>query len=372
MNNNSFPYFSKFPPEIRRHIWYCCLPYRTAEEDVPYFLLDGNESRQACWANGSTYQNAQLPAIAFVNRESRQVVLEHGSKWEPPDTHSLESLWVQPGRDVLLLNYTRMWDLVAYGDTDTSSSVVVMFLWRAEVHSMQPSIVAETLHPFSLKALLDGGDASKAPRVLYEKIDNQEAGDVAGYVECIQQNKIALGIIMVAISLHITKDAAIGSGLFGLLGDAPVQLVDFDDQARLRQFYALFMENTLNEEPVVQMLFDTFLGARFRTAVETWTRQADWIILANLWHYSKNSEYYHDILGTDPDLAWTPQLIGPQLIKMDEHMLNDDHPWVGLAREKAPKLRPQIMLRYCTRKCFTKERLPDHHATNRQCYSDSI
>jgi hypothetical protein len=33
--------------------------HRIAEEDTPDFLLDGNESRQACWADRITHQNAQ-------------------------------------------------------------------------------------------------------------------------------------------------------------------------------------------------------------------------------------------------------------------------------------------------------------------------
>ncbi|KAL6695547.1 hypothetical protein J3F84DRAFT_408556 [Trichoderma pleuroticola] len=364
MNSDTFYHFSKFPPEIRRHIWQYCLPHRIAEEDFPYFLLDGKESRQACWAKSSTYQNAQKPAIAIVNRESRQVALEHGQIWEPPDSHSLESIWVQPNRDSLLHNYTRICDLVMYGSVDATSSVVVMFLWRAEEHKMQPCIVAEVLHPFNLKALLDGDAASENPRVLYEKIDNLDSGDIAGYAECIQQQKIDLGIAMAAISLHISAEAALDSGLFGLLGDAPIQLVDFDDEARLRQFYTLFKENALDEEPAVQTLFELFLSSRFRTAVETWTTQADWIIVANLWHYGRCSERYRDILGADPSSAWTTELEDCFYFSMNEHLPKDDHPWVKQAREKAPKLRPQIMVRYCTRKCYTEEQFPDHHATN--------
>ncbi|KAF3074514.1 hypothetical protein CFAM422_003563 [Trichoderma lentiforme] len=364
MNSDTFSHFSKLPPEIRRHIWQYCLPHRTAEEDFPYLLLDGNESRQACWAKSSTYQNAQKPVIAFVNRESRRVALEHGQIWEPPDPHSLESIWVQPSRDALLLNYTRTCDLVMYGTIDAASSVVVMFLWRAEEHKMQPCIVAKILHDFNLKMLLDGAAASENPRIMYEHADSGDSGDIAGYAECIQLQKIVLGIAMGAISLHISAEAALGSGLFGLLGDAPVQLVDFDDEARLRRFYTLFKENALDEEPVVQTLFELFLSSRFRTAVDAWRRQADWIIMANLWHYARESERYDDILGADPSSAWTPQLEECFYFSMLEYLPNEDHPWVKQAREKAPRLRPQIVVRYCTHKCYTGEQLPDHHATN--------
>lgn len=267
---------------------------------------------------------------------------------------------MQPSRDALLLNYTRICDLDMY-NLDAPSSVVARFLQRAEEHKMKPYIVAEVFHPFNIKALLAGDAASASPVVPYDIVEVFYAGDIAGYLECIQQQKIVLGIAMAAISLHISVEAALESGLFGLLGDAPVQLVDFDDEARLRQFYTLFKANALDEEPAVQTLFELFLSSRFRTAVEKWTRQADWIIMANLWYYGRHSERYRDILGADPSSAWTPKLEECFYFSMYEHLLNDDHSWVKQAREKAPKLRPQIMVRYCTRKCYTREQLPDYY-----------
>jgi hypothetical protein len=79
---------------------------------------------------------------------------------------------------------------------------------------------------------------------------------------------------MAAVSLHITREEALRSGLFELLGDAPVQMVDVGDVAQLREFQALSREHTLENEPAVQTLFDAFISSRFQMAVETWKRQA--------------------------------------------------------------------------------------------------
>jgi hypothetical protein len=49
---------------------------------------------------------------------------------------------------------------------------------------------------------------------------------------------------MAAVSLHITREEALRSGLFELLGDAPVQMVDVGDVAQ-REFQALSREHTL-------------------------------------------------------------------------------------------------------------------------------
>jgi hypothetical protein len=71
-------------------------------------------------------------------------------------------MWVQPQRDVLHLNLTRQ-RYVVWGNADDPSSPIAMFLWRVEELGMQPSVVAEIVHPFSVKALLDGADASDSP-----------------------------------------------------------------------------------------------------------------------------------------------------------------------------------------------------------------
>jgi hypothetical protein len=267
MNNDSFHYFSQLPLELRRLIWRHCLPHRIAEEDTPNFLLGGNELRQACQADRITHPSAQPPAIAFVNSESHQVTLEEGRWLGLQETTSLESIWVQPRRDVLHLNWTRLRYNV-WGNADDPSSPIAMFLWRAEELGMQLSVVAEIIHPFSLKALLDGtdgadgADASNSPWLLYHDGRNNDVADIAYCAE----SQSRLDITMAAVSLHIPREAALRSGLFGLLGDAPVQMVDVGDEARLREFQALFREHALEKEPAVQTLFEAFTSFRFQTA----------------------------------------------------------------------------------------------------------
>jgi hypothetical protein len=359
MNNDSFHYFSQLPLELRRLIWTHCLPHRIAEGDTPDFLLDGNESRQACWADRITHQNAQPPAIAFVNSESRQVALEEGRWLDLQDTTSLESIWVQPRRDVLHLNWTRLRYNV-WGNADDPSSPIAMFLWRAEDLGMQPSVVAEIMHPFSLKAPLDGADgadASDSPSLLYHDGRNKDVGDMAYCAE----SQSRLDVAMAAVSLHIPREAALRSGLFGLLGDAPVQMVDVGDEARLREFQALFREHASEKEPAVQTLFEAFTSSRFQTAVEAWKRQAEWILLAYMWQRARMDHV--DILGTNPGSAWVPYLSEREFLRMSEYLPDEDHPWVKQARQSAPELRPRIMVRYCTNECYINERLPKNFGT---------
>ncbi|PKX92398.1 uncharacterized protein P174DRAFT_512991 [Aspergillus novofumigatus IBT 16806] len=262
-----FHYLLQLPTELRRLIWKHCLPHRIAEEDTPDFLLDGNECRQACWAD--RIKNAQPP----------------------------------PRRDVLHLNWTRR-RYVVWENADDPSSLIGMFLWRAEDLGMQPSVVAEIIHPFRLKALLDGVDASDSPNK-----------DVANTAYCAKSQS-ALAVAMAAVSLHIRRKAALRSGLFGLLGDAPVQMVE---------------GHALEKESAVHMLFKAFIIG---------TRE-------NL-----------NILGTNPGSAWLPQLLE------QEDFIRTKRPWVIQARQGMPKLRPRVKLRYCTNECYRKERLPKNFGTS--------
>ncbi|KAB8266983.1 hypothetical protein BDV30DRAFT_244751 [Aspergillus minisclerotigenes] len=360
MSDNSFHYFTRLPLELRRLIWEHCLPYRIAEEDIPAFLLDGDESRQACFPERTTYLNTRLPVVAFVNSESRQVALEQG-RWEQgQETTSLESIWVQPHRDVWHINWTRMsYDVL--GPAIEPDSPMGYVLWHATELGMRPSIVAEMINYFDLKGLLDGtygtADAdddelwhrSFRHRAMSDPLSNQEARDI---VYLATEYGRRLDVAMVAVSLHITREAALKSGLFGLLGDALVQMVDVDDEARLRKFHALFNEHALEKEPAVQTLFELLTSTRFRAAVETWKRQAEWIFLASEWDYARKKS--NDILGMNPGSAWIPYLSVPEHINLHRYSPNENHPWVKEAIQSLPKLRPRIMVRYCTNECYKK------------------
>ncbi|UKZ59239.1 uncharacterized protein TrAtP1_000557 [Trichoderma atroviride] len=333
--------------------------YREANYDVraivpiaDSFFVHGRRMSQQC------------PVIAMVNKEAQKIAKEHGRMIQMQESTNLDSIWVQPRKDVLHLNWTRMRYVACYGDPDAFRSPLAMFVWQAEELGMQPSVVAEILHPFSIKALLGGSSASESPSVDYVSVENNDLADTADCASHADRTDQHLNITMAAVSLHITRNAVLRSGLFGLLGDAPVQMVDFDDDNRLGQFHELFKQNAMDEEPEVPILFDTFQTFQFRTAVEMWTRQAEWMIFACMWQraqqpiYTKGSEtsIYIDEIGTKPSLAWLPELLEKVSIDMDEHSPNMDHPWVKKAFRIAPRLRPQIMVRYCTKKCYIKDK----------------
>ncbi|KAJ5872616.1 uncharacterized protein N7529_004969 [Penicillium soppii] len=158
---------------------------------------------------------------------------------------------------------------------------------------------------------------------------------------------------MAAVSPHITREVALRSGLFGLLSDAPVQMVNVEDEVRLREFQALYREHALEKEPVVQTLFETFTSSLFRNAVKNWKRKAEWTILAYMWQSARDRHL--DILGTSPSSAWLPYLPEQEYICMDQYLPNDQHPWVKHARQIALQLGLRVMVRYCTNECYIRK-----------------
>ncbi|KAJ5799249.1 uncharacterized protein N7518_001317 [Penicillium psychrosexuale] len=370
MNDNSFHYFMRLPLELRRIIWMHCLPYRIAEEDIPDCLFNGCESNQACDTRKTMKQNAQLPTIAFVNSESRQVALEQGQILKSVEINTLELIWVQPRRDVLHINWIRLYYTIR-GVDDDAPGRADEFLLHAKDLGMRPSVMAELIHPFNLKAVLDGGDGSDPPGdpspfytgvsvmpvLPYHCIEGDDMREMVDVLPWAKGQRSRLDIAMAGVSLHITREAALRSGLFGLLGDAPVQMVDVDDKARLREFEALFREHTVEKEPAVQRLFDAFTSSRFQTATKKWKRKAEWSILAYMWQSARDREL--DILGTNPGSAWLPHLSEENNISMSQYLPDERHPWVKQARQVAPKLRLRIMVRYCTNECCIKELRPE-------------
>ncbi|GFF80382.1 hypothetical protein IFM47457_05161 [Aspergillus lentulus] len=146
------------------------LPYWTAAEDIPDFLLDGNEPRQACWADRITDQNTQQPVIAFVNRETWQVALEQGRRLDLEEMTSLDCSRVG------------MCCISTGRDDATWMTLRVRPPCSCELE-MQPSVMAEIIHPSSLKTLLDGADASDSPCLLYHSQRNKVVVDIAYYAQ---------------------------------------------------------------------------------------------------------------------------------------------------------------------------------------------
>lgn len=217
-------------------------------------------------------ENTRQPVIVFVNHESRQVALEQG-RWLGYEVEiSLQCVllplfWIQRRRDVLHLNWTLersdFWYRFSYED---GQGWAFTFFYQADELRMGRSIVADAIHSFNFHALLDSAgddEVSEIPFIKYEERKNVALTDMAWYSLEWAGYQTNVDVVMAAIALHITRDLAVRSGLFGLLGDAPIQLIDVGDEVQLRKYEGIYREHGPDKEPKVQKIFEVVLSPQF-------------------------------------------------------------------------------------------------------------
>ncbi|KAL2070680.1 hypothetical protein VTL71DRAFT_13706 [Oculimacula yallundae] len=267
----------------------------------PFTLLDGKESREACWPVRTCLQNARVPILASVCSEAREVVFEWGGHQVSQDQTSLKSIWLQPKIDTALhLNWTRRRDEEYYssnncGDTDFNNSTVEMLTYRA----------------IPTEQFLQSNSC-----ILFN-----ETGE----------NK-AIYATVVAISIHVDRIAALASGFFGLQADALL----FNSDATLEK-----------AEPYVGKLFKIMLSPEFYAAVLSWQKT--------------HVKHVENFGGIDPRSVWTPLMPPEQeVMAMDQFLPKEDSSWWSEYAEKyLPKVVPQIMLRFCDNQCYKDKRRPE-------------
>jgi hypothetical protein len=372
MANETFHYFPQLPPEIRFMIWEQCLPNRVAQVDPCDTYFDGRETEQTCDVESVTIENAKQPVVAFINREARQVALQNG-RWIRKRPNRIEemiiqSFWAQQRRDVLHLNWGVENDDSNYCRVgrDLDDHCISKFLLRAEDLRMKRSIVADGIHPFRLRPLLYPDSVSdpwfdavsRDPIIKYEENNNIPSRNLAGYLLFWPGPDISFKVVMAAVALHITRESAAKSGLFGLLNDAPIQLIDVGDEVTLRKFEDLYRQNNPDKEPKVQEIFEVLLSPEFQAAVDVWKKQVEWLIFAAMWHCIKPGSK-GEWSGLDKASLWVPPLSKSDFIFMSRHSPNESHWWVKQAKKKMAILKPQIMVHYCTNECHIAGRLPE-------------
>ncbi|KAL4745508.1 hypothetical protein BDW72DRAFT_211287 [Aspergillus terricola var. indicus] len=203
-----FHFFPKLPPELRLEIWRLCLPHRVYELDnpfnevvyiqLPYF---------PCTLQDASYINGREPDIARVCREARAVAYESGHIFEPKRDDSVTwaastSLyqWLDPARDAVHLNWTPP--------------------YRADFNSAGN-------HPLRFLALVASVTAGGSASFMLDQLTSARSSDTPPLV------------VVLVVVIHADRKTGAESGLFGLLGDAPVQIVEVADQARIDAYFAL-------------------------------------------------------------------------------------------------------------------------------------
>lgn len=234
----TFPQFGDFPTEIRLAIWRLCLPHRVVELDqqpVDIIWDEDEEDDPTCPANSLTQlHNKAPPAVTRVCREARQVAFERGHKlpWfpDPRDPENTQDfakymafdLWLDPERDIIHIN----WDPMA--DIDWMS-----YDWGDPIRCLMSFAARTTARMASFRlGLLRAMKSQDVPHRHYRWTRSELADLIRA-----QNPPLRWSVVMRPPFLVHADDVAHTDGLFGLLGDAPVQLVEIDDGQRIQKYF---------------------------------------------------------------------------------------------------------------------------------------
>lgn len=243
----TFHLFPSFPLEIRLIIWRHCLPSRVVELDyISNELWDWDAGEpppcRKCSAPTTRANNNCSPLIARVCRESRTVALESGGP-QPfpspvlhPDTKPFANYmafkvgsWLDTARDVVHLNWCPEeddeWDTYSWGNP-----LRCLAWWADRTRSRVPSFSLAMLQSHQIRSNLEPGFNPDEPNTGFR----WTRPELARLIRTRQE-----WMVTVAPPVVVHADAKDAAGLFGPLGDAPVQLVDLDDGATLDRMFSL-------------------------------------------------------------------------------------------------------------------------------------
>ena len=311
----TFYLFPQLAPELRRAIWRNCLPYRTLEIDIPIDCIVFDIEVEAlypfklialppCKLHDTTYMNLRPPLISRVCRESRDVAFETGrfksrskdrpdnSKWVSMNTVNY-NVWEDPTRDSYHLNWSACYNADYGGDGNPLGCLA----WNAaQVRgggSMMVSFLDESSYHF------------KTPEMI------EHLGQLPSWL-----------VVMRVVVVHADLRTAAATGLFGLLGDERVQLVDVSEKARIDDFFDL---GTKSGCSAVHISMECLVS----TSLHTYKVQGD---------YSTDRED----LNRDSVDAIKQRLRDFVVMKFG-------------SENKVPPMHPAIMFRLCTSICNVEE-----------------
>ncbi|KAK3630902.1 hypothetical protein LTR56_017175 [Elasticomyces elasticus] len=236
-----FPLFPQLPLELREEIWRFCLPNRVHELDRPLAenVYDVDEDHPApCHLQRTSLVNGYPPLISRVCRESRAVAHETG-RFLPLDQQDQivegewysdtlrHDAWRDAARDSVHLNWTRAYEVDFYY-TEGDGSPLEYLAKQVSLTKSDGSMMAQYLDANF------GPDYTEVSTSVYHPQNPNKERES----EALKQQSSWLVVTRVIV-VHSDLQSAAATGLFGLLGDSLVQIVDCSNGARIRQYLDL-------------------------------------------------------------------------------------------------------------------------------------
>jgi hypothetical protein len=364
VEQQTFP-FMQFPLEIRRMIWKECLPRRVIE-----FERRTHNRDTVCQRTRTTSTNLKIPALAHVCSESRAVVLESGGSWTTLEFD--KTGWLNPDRDVIFQHWKRK--------DGTHAEGVHFCDWDDMISANRKSAIPNVLQ---FRGRCQGmGVTADNFCVFYPSLNNRPEETpwqkgaswlIYHFDDYRKSNEWLVSMDMCII--HASPEAGRRSGLFALMGDAPVQLVDVADVERIALFRQLWA-SACPEDLEAECFFASVKGLPKR--VQRWREKVEAVWVYNDWFKAYQTRFKH---VSNPKEIWlghrrrrkggrcnrlrpeylsTSHRRGPRYyddydlsydVDLDQFSLNKDHSFVRDSLAAMPRLLPKIMFRHCTDNC---------------------
>ncbi|EPS31437.1 hypothetical protein PDE_06392 [Penicillium oxalicum 114-2] len=332
----AFPQFTRLPPELRVMIWELCIPNRVIELNQPPELIRG-----ATGCRRASPRRRLLPTIAYVNHQARAEVLRHlfemprlqfGGRWTPTEDFS-----VQNNRDIVVLYNSHPVDLLHSWRGDPRIRNIFQQIQR---HAADVAICSVRTQPHSNGLLNILG----LRQVLIP---------FTGWHDPL--------IIMRDITIHATRAEVAPTGLFGLLGDAPIQLVDPFDEREVSLYCQLYRDVQCGQNRSTSRFFDTLEDltglvweeVRRAQTREVWLWWLEWSMqgFAGIEDPDHIFVPYEETL--DLDMRSVATFTGDDAnsdIRVDLFTANEGHPLVQNILSHI-SYTPRVMFRWCDRYC---------------------
>ena len=168
--------------------------------------------------------------------------------------------------------------------------------------------------------------------------------------------------VLAIIEIHISAEEAAQAGVFGVLGEQPIRLVDPGDTATVAKVRDVWRRHQSGSPPDKELdvadFFSTAIDGTegYCARVEQWRRNLEKVWL---WYKSRDldipreeflpnwgeawEEEDSDGNDVDPPYGW--------LVNWNRQELIREHPWVQTQLALMPRFEPALMFRHCVGWC---------------------
>ncbi|PTU23669.1 hypothetical protein P175DRAFT_0468377 [Aspergillus ochraceoroseus IBT 24754] len=166
---------------------------------------------------------------------------------------------------------------------------------------------------------------------------------------------------------HESRSIAYESGLFGTLGDEPVQLIDVADTKSIARFRDLWASiSPMDPEPL------SFFNEQepFQDRLQQWCKEMETLWVLNCWYRAWRNRWEGVVRPEDiwlgprvNDAGESLDMLSPRGLAapgtpyytcgMDTNRFapNKSHPFVRKVLDKMPQFQPRVMFRHCALNC---------------------